>query len=65
MTNIDYKAEVIKIHKNARHKQSELDGSHFIFTIRNGFEMLSDYKLREEYAWQSAYENLKKEGRIL
>ena len=59
MNNIDYKAEVIKIYENA------ID----VFMVWGYYIMIDDLIISklsstEFEAWQSAYENLKKESKI-
>ena len=60
MTNIDYKAEVLKIYDDA------ID----VFMVWGFYIIIDDLIISklsstESEAWQSAYENLKKEGRII
>jgi hypothetical protein len=66
MTNIDYKVEVKAIHENA-FEYEHSSGGYLIVTFKFGetFNILSEHMMTELGAWQNAYENLKKEGRIL
>lgn len=63
MTNIDYKAEVKAIYKDASMRWNRSNDTFVIWITTHPFFIAVGKEVDE--AWQSAYENLKKEGRIL
>jgi hypothetical protein len=67
MTNIDYKAEVKKIEVNAKHFfEPQFEIQHEIW-VWNGERIIviGESNISESEAWFNAYENLKKDGKIL
>jgi hypothetical protein len=64
MTNIDYKAEVLAIYDDAIIMHA-LFGYMYVYTKKADTFIIGNGCPTENEAWQSAYENLKKEGRIL
>jgi hypothetical protein len=64
MSNIDYKAEVKAKFPEAKVHEDET-GAFGIYVYDNGYKILSMNMMHEVGAWYMAYENLKKEGRIL
>lgn len=65
MSNIDYKAEVMKYNANAEYWWASKFNPKDIIGIWYGLDFIAIATGNtEQEAWQSAYETLKKEGKI-